>query len=256
MHPQQHQNPIRSPRPRRSRCPTPTPGHHRPPDASTTPHHPNPQPLPRPWRSRLGPHSTPAYSTIPHPAAQPHTSCEHHREPGPPRLPDRLVTRPQYFRHPQQPANTSTTLATSPYRGAATLVTWLNTLTAAEYSDLPHAIDGYPPTGSRCTLQPAPFPTVRRRAAFGGAAQSKLAGHRMSCDPDGCGCSDEGQIPRRPNSWRWTPHWQSSVCSIAARHRTYDEGLRATNRVELVIKQISERGSHAWDRLQGTPRNV
>ena len=48
MHPRHHQNPIRSPHKRRSRCPTPTPGHHRPPDASTTPHHPNPQPLPRP----------------------------------------------------------------------------------------------------------------------------------------------------------------------------------------------------------------
>ena len=93
-YPRHHRNPIRSPRQRQSRCPTPAPGHHWPPDASTTPHRPSPQPLPRPWQSRPGPHSTPAYSTIHRPAARPHTSSEHHREPGPPGLPDRPVTCP------------------------------------------------------------------------------------------------------------------------------------------------------------------
>ena len=94
MYPRHHRNPIQSPRQRQSRCPTPAPGHHWPPDASTTPHRPSPQPLPQPSQSRPGPPSTPAYSTIHRPAARHHTSCEHHREPGPPGLPDRPVTCP------------------------------------------------------------------------------------------------------------------------------------------------------------------
>jgi hypothetical protein len=68
----------------------------------------------------------------------------------------------------------------------------------------------------------------------------------MGSDPDGCGWSTRARFPRLPTSWRRAVHWRSSVCSIAARHPTYDEALRETNRVELVVRQIPERGRHAW----------
>src|SRR4051794_29499044 len=52
-------------------------------------------------------------------------------------------------------------------------------------------------------LQPAPYTTVRWRAAFDGAAKPQVTVHRMGSDADGCGWSDEGEIrsqsgPREP----------------------------------------------------------
>ena len=78
--------------------------------------------------------------------------------------------------------------------------------------------------------------------------KSQLTGDRVGSDPDGCGSSTRARFPRLPTSpsWRRAPHWRSSVCSSAARHPTYDEALRETNRVELVVRQIPERGRHAW----------
>ena len=128
-------------------------------------------------------------------------------------------------------------------------MTCVNTLTAAECHDLPDRRWTDTRQGARDPpLQPAPCTTVRRQAAFDGAAKSQLTGDRVGSDPDGCGWSTRARFPRLPTSpsWRRAPHWRSSVCSSAARHPTYDEALRETNRVELVVRQIPERGRHAW----------
>ena len=130
--------------------------------------------------NRVPAHSTPGYSTIHRPAARPHTSCEHHREPGPPGLPDRPVTCPQYVRHPPPPANTNTTLVTRRIEAPAPLVTCVNTLTAAECHDLPDRRWTDTRQGARDPpLQPAPCTTVpRRQAAFEFDAHRA---HRSTC---------------------------------------------------------------------------
>ena len=75
------------------------------------------------------------------------------------RAPGELWSTPGTFTRP--PANTNTTLITRRFEAPAPLVTWVNTLTAAECHDLPHRRwYGHPPRGSRSILQPAPCTTV------------------------------------------------------------------------------------------------